>query len=91
LGLIRFLYYTRVTIADMEKTLTIRLNKDQDQALKRRARALRKTRSEVVRELIDKGLEEQSLSRKIAHLKGILNIPDAKDPVRRRIKERNWR
>jgi metal-responsive CopG/Arc/MetJ family transcriptional regulator len=75
----------------MEKTLTIRLNKDQDQALTRRAKALGKTRSEVVRELIEKGLEEQSLGRRIAHLKGILNMLDPKDPVRRRIKERNWR
>ena len=75
----------------MEKMLTIRLNKDQDRALSRRAKALGKSRSEVVRELIAKGLEEQPLGQKIAHLKGILNAFSSKDPVRRRIKERNWR
>ena len=75
----------------MERMLTIRLNEDQDKALTRRAKALGKSRSEVVRELIAKGLEEQPLGRKIAHLKGILHILSPKDPVRRRIKERNWR
>jgi len=75
----------------MDKTLTIRLEKDQDAALSRRAKALGKTRSELVRELIGKGLEEQPLGRKIGHLKGVLNMPDSKDALRRRIKERNWR
>ena len=75
----------------MDKTLTIRLDKDQDADLSRRAKALGKTRSELVRELIGKGLEEQPLGRKIGHLKGVLNMPDSKDALRRRIKERNWR
>ena len=75
----------------MDKTLTIRLDKDQDAALSRRAKALGKTRSELVRELIGKGLEEQPLGRKIGHLKGVLNMPDSKDALRRRIKERIWR
>jgi Arc/MetJ-type ribon-helix-helix transcriptional regulator len=75
----------------MEKMLTIRLNKEQDQALTRRAKALGKTRSEVVRELIERGLDEEPLGRRIAHLKGVLNISNSKDPARRRIKQRNWR
>jgi len=75
----------------MERMLTVRLNKDQDKALTRRAKALGKSKSEVVRESIAKGLEEQPLGRKIAHLKGILRVVSSKDPVRRRIRERNWR
>jgi metal-responsive CopG/Arc/MetJ family transcriptional regulator len=75
----------------MEKTLTIRLDKTQDRALTRRAKALGKTRSELVRELIEKGLEEEALGQKIGHLKGILSLPEPKDALRRRIKERNWR
>ena len=75
----------------MDKTLTIRLDKDQDAALSRRAKALGKTRSELVLELMGKGLEEQPLGSKIGHLKGVLNMPDSKDALRRRIKERNWR
>jgi hypothetical protein len=75
----------------MDKTLTIRLDKRQDEALSRRARALGKTRSELVRELIDKGLEEQVLGARVGHLEGILELPRSKDTVKRRIKERNWR
>ncbi len=75
----------------MDKTLTVRLDKKQDEALTQRAKALGKTRSKLVRELIDKGLEEQPLGRRIGHLRGILDLPEPKDPVRRRIKERNWR
>ena len=75
----------------MDKTLTIRLDKRQDEALTRRARALGKTRSEVVRELIDKGLEEQTLGIRVGHLEGILELPRSKDTLRRRIKGRNWR
>ena len=75
----------------MDKTLTIRLNKRQDEALSRRARALGKTRSELVRELIDKGLEEQALGTRVGHLEGILDLPESKDTLRRRIKNRNWR
>lgn len=75
----------------MEKMLTIRLNKEQDLALTRRAKALGKTRSEVVRELIERGLDEEPLGRRIAHLKGVLSLHDPKEPARRRIKERNWR
>jgi metal-responsive CopG/Arc/MetJ family transcriptional regulator len=75
----------------MDKTLTIRLGKQQNEALTRRAKALGKTRSELVRELIEKGLEEQSIGQRVGHLEGILGLPKPKDALRRRIKERNWR
>jgi hypothetical protein len=75
----------------MEKTLTIRLDRVQDAALTRRAKALGKSRSQVVRELIEKGLEEPPLGQRIGHLKGTLDLPEPKDALRRRIKERNWR
>jgi hypothetical protein len=75
----------------MDKTLTIRLSKEQDAALSRRAGALGKTRSELVRELIEQGLEEQPLARRIGHLKGRLNLPSPKGAWQRRIKDRNWR
>ena len=75
----------------MDKTLTIRLDKAQDESLTRRAKELGKTRSQLVRELIEKGLEEHPLERTVGHLKGILELPQPKDALRRRIKERNWR
>jgi hypothetical protein len=52
---------------------------------------LGKTKSELVRELIDKGLEEQPLGRRIGHLKGRLGLPEPKAGWQRRIKDRNWR
>ena len=75
----------------MDKTLTIRLDKAQDEALTRRAEDLGKTRSELVRELIEKGLEARPLGDRIGHLKGVLELPEPKHGMRRRIKDRNWR
>jgi hypothetical protein len=75
----------------MDKTLTIRLPEAQDEALTLRANALGKTKSELVRELIEKGLEEQPLARRIGHLKGRLGLSTAKAGWQRRIKDRNWR
>lgn len=75
----------------MDKTVTIRLDKTQDEALTRRAKELGKTRSELVRELIQKGLEEQALGRKVGHLKGLLELGEPSDDMRRKIRERNWR
>ena len=76
---------------DVDKTLTVRLDKKQDEALTRRANELGKTRSELVRELIERGLDEKPLGLRIGHLKGILDLPEPKDALRRRIKSHNWR
>ena len=75
----------------MDKTLTIRLNNSQDEALTARARVLGKTRSELVRELIDSGLEERPLGHRIGHMKGRLDVPSPRAGWQRRIKDRNWR
>jgi ribbon-helix-helix CopG family protein len=75
----------------MDKTLTIRLDEEQDRALTERAAILGKTKSELVRELIDKGLEEQPLGRRIGHLKGRLGLSAPKAGWQRRMKDRNWR
>ena len=75
----------------MDKTLTIRLGRAQDEALTARAREMRKTRSELVRELIERGLEERPLGRRIGHLKGRFDLPPPKAGWQRRIKDRNWR
>jgi hypothetical protein len=83
--------YICVTIQRVDKTLTIRLDRAQNEALTRRAKAMGKTRSQIVRELIAKGLEESALGAHIAHLKGVLDLPEPKDSLRRRIKQRNWR
>jgi metal-responsive CopG/Arc/MetJ family transcriptional regulator len=75
----------------MDKTLTIRLDEAQNKSLTRRAKELGKTRSQLVREFIERGLEEQPLGRKVGHLRGILELTPPKDALRRRIKDRNWR
>jgi hypothetical protein len=75
----------------VDKTLTIRLDLAQNSALTARARAQGKTRSQVVRELLARGLEEQPLGRRIGHLKGRLQLAPPKGAWQRRIKERSWR
>jgi hypothetical protein len=75
----------------VSKTLTIRLPDSQDEALTKRANALGRTRSAVVRELIERGLEEQPVARRIGHLKGRLTLASPKGGWRGRIKDRNWR
>lgn len=75
----------------MDKTLTIRLDRSQDEALTARARAQGKTRSEVVRELIERGLKEHPMGRRIGHLKGRVDVPAPKAGWQRRIRDRNWR
>jgi hypothetical protein len=75
----------------VDKTLTIRLDRAQDDALTARARAQGKTRSQVVRELLAHGLEELPLGRRIGHLKGRFQLASPKSAWQRRIKERNWR
>lgn len=75
----------------MDKTLTIRLSRSQDEALIARAKVLGKTRSELVRELIDSGLDDRPLGRRIGHVKGRLALQSPKTGWQRRIKERNWR
>lgn len=83
--------YTCVTIRSMSKTLTIRLPDAQDEALTTRAKALGLTRSELVRELIEKGLDEQPLGRTIGHLRGRLSLSQRKGSWPGLIKDRNWR
>lgn len=75
----------------MSKTLTIRLPDSQDAALTRRANALGRTRSDLVRELIDRGLDEPPMARSIGHLKGRLGFARPKGGWRRQLKDRNWR
>ncbi len=75
----------------MGKTLTIRIDRAQDEALTARAKAQGRTRSALVRDLIDHGLEERPLGHSIGHLKGRLSLASSKAGWQRRIKERNWR
>jgi len=75
----------------VERTLTIRLGKGQDEALTGRARALGKTRSELVRDLIDQAITDKPIDGRAGYLKGRVELPRARAGWRRALKERNWR
>ncbi len=75
----------------MERTLTIRLDGAQVEALTERARVLKTTRSALVRDLIERGLDTRPLGHRIGHVKGRLDVASPKEGWRRRIKDRNWR
>jgi len=75
----------------MDTTVTVRLDRSQDERLTARCKATGKTRSALVRELIDQGLDERPLGRRIGHLTGRLDVPAPKTGWPKRIKESNWR
>jgi Family of unknown function (DUF6364) len=76
----------------MEKTLTIRLNNEQHEALRGAARQQGRTVSELVRDTLQKALMERPVAAKVGHLKGRLTLKRSlKDSWRRAIKQRNWR
>ncbi|MGH9256260.1 MAG: ribbon-helix-helix protein, CopG family [Vicinamibacterales bacterium] len=75
----------------MTRTLTIRLDEAQDEALTGRARALGKTRSELVRDLIDSAVTGQPVGRRAGHVKGRVELPRAGAGWRRALRARNWR
>lgn len=76
----------------MNATLTIRLREEQRRQLRRLASKLGKSDSEIVRAMIERGLAEESVGRRLAHLNGALAtspVPD--DSLARSIRDRNWR
>ena len=75
----------------MDTTITVRLDRSQDERLTARCKATGKTRSALVRELIEQGLDDRPLSRRIGHLKGALNLPAPRSGWPKAIKDRNWR
>ena len=76
----------------MEKTLTIPLDSAQYRALSERAKALRKTRSEFVRELIDRAVSAEPMHVRVGHLQGRLKIRrKRRTGWPGRIRESNWR
>lgn len=76
----------------MNATLTIRLDEQQRQQLRKLSSKLGKTESELVRELIERGLAEESIGHRLAHLKGALpESPPQADSLSQSIRHRNWR
>ena len=75
----------------MDKTITIRLDREQDEALTRRAETLGKTRSAVVRELLAQALSEAPVSERAGHLKGSVQLSKPKDSWANHLRKQNWR
>jgi hypothetical protein len=75
----------------MERTITLRLDKQRDQALARRAKELGKTKSELLRDLIDQALVLEPLGKRVGHLAGSVKLSAPDSMLTRQIKERNWR
>lgn len=76
----------------MNATLTIRLDEDLRQRLRKLASQTGKTDSELVREVIERHLAAESVGRRLAHLKGTLpDSPPQHDSLAQSIRQRNWR
>lgn len=76
----------------MNTTLTIRLNERQRQELRELASKLGKSDSELVREMIQRGLAEELIGLRLSKLKGVLpDRPQEANSFSNTIRERNWR
>jgi predicted transcriptional regulator len=75
-------------------TLTIRLPKDQREALRRSAKALKKSESEYIRDLLARALDNRTLGERLGELAGSLDSSraiGAAHPLKTLIRKRNWR
>lgn len=76
-------------------TITIRLPKSQREALKRSAKALQKTESEYIRDLLARDVDNRTLAERLGPLAGSLDSSSpttgAPHPLKKAIRERNWR
>ena len=76
----------------MTTTLTFRMEKEQREKLRKRAAALGKSESELLREILDRELDERPLSERIGHLAGSISLPrDKGDEWAKHIRKQNWR
>ena len=75
----------------MGTTLTVRTGEELHQALQRRAESLGKTVSELVREVLEEAVTERPIAERTGHVKGRLGLPEPADPLRKHLKDRNWR
>lgn len=75
-------------------TLTIRLPVEQREALRRCAKALKKSESEYIRDLLARDLDNRTLSERIGDLAGSLDSSKTMGKphaLKKAIRERNWR
>ena len=76
----------------MDSTLTIRLDKKQREMLRRKAKMLGQSESELVRKALDRELKPRRLGDVIGHLAGALEKPVGEpDEWEKILREHNWR
>jgi len=76
----------------MNATLTIRLDKKQREMLRRKAKALGQSESELVRKMLDREFKPRRLGDVIGHLAGSLGKPIGEpDEWEKTLREHNWR
>ena len=76
----------------MRTTLTIRLETELREQLRRRAELLKKTDSEVVREILSRELSDIPMYARTGHLRGRLSLKRSRSRSwRDELKARNWR
>ena len=75
----------------MGTTITIRADKPLRDALIRKARAEKRTVSEVVRQILEDALVQRPLAERVGRTRGSLRMAEAHAPWQRHIRERNWR
>ena len=79
-------------IVYMSTTITIRADESLREALAARAAQSGKTVSQLVREILEKALEDRPLRYQAGHLKGKLRLAENRsDAWRQRLRGRNWR
>lgn len=74
--------------------LTIRLPLEQREALRRSAKALKKTESEYIRDLLEKDLDARPFGGQLGEFVGCVDSSQTvggPNPLRELIRERNWR
>ena len=76
-------------------TLTIRLSSELRAALKCSAKALKKSESEYIRDLLARDLDTRTIGERTGHLAGLVDSreipPFARDSFRDTIRRHNWR
>lgn len=77
-----------------ESTLTIRLPKSQRETLRRSAKALKKSESAYIRDLLARDQEKRTIAERIGSLAGALDSSQTNGkphPLQELIREHNWR
>ena len=76
----------------MSTTITIRTDDELREELEKRATALGKSLSEVVRDILQEAVGGRTFGERTAHLKGSVSLPRRPtEPWRRQLRQRNWR